>query len=1202
MVIYDGNLIVYNEAFIEQQAPTGELQIGEAGTLTADQYNALDADSKKLVTIEYKANAEVEYVVENLFGDSSKGAVVNYLTIPANGYAMSWKYQFYGVGDPATVYAFCQDDLTLSIEHYEVHPLSSMDAEYAANYVKAAEELLLSPEFKHVDFEANVNAARVRYNKLTGDTKADVFPAARLTALEAQASEFIDADITALLASEPAADADRSEFAKGLATMWARLYKTEDDKVVNKLSDEITNALTKKADFDAKYAEYAAIDLHITYDYDGGYIQGFWKDSDKTLFLTTVFLPDLYAFMLEKGAWADATAPTLEEFVDTAYWAENYSKYAETTLTKYLFTPKVEVIEEQDVVHENYHDVIADSDKFFNSEVGHKYIALMDYVDEATRSNNMGGQDAWGRKGDAYEAMKWLNKQSYYTDAMAKDLTTYQGNPVTVTTTGAVIGAYRFAQYVSGGSFHAQYKNAIPNNVWSNIFDRQYTQDNSVQIYHCTDLTVKLQDEPYKQGFKFLGWKFEDGKDAVITGSMFADVTVYAAWAPALEESIEEQLNVQLEGVFYGVPADIRYMGTTETGTIVDQVNTVGLGDYAIITEGKLFVIGKHAAIELGKDATEDTTLDSKEAVQVYGTDGSAQFSCGLVNDATKEAGVRAQNSYGYGALYHNAGQFKVTISDARFTYGRVGLPDPKENFGYDKFLFHYDEEKKVYVGTEISPAADTSVTLEPGDFLWCPMTAERFCTGLTNCTGASGVEGVWKGIEHPEAQIVSTKDFLPVESPEWFTIEFYGLDEKLIKAYYLEKGESFALKSSKLVKEMFSENGEVYSLQGWATSADATAAIVEKDTTLNATADVKYYPVYSKAELQEVVNVGEACEALGGAVIEKLSDALALVAEGGTINVPAGTYAEEIVVNKPVTIKGPNAEKAGAAEDRVAEAILTKLVSTTANNVTFQGLNFKDAAAIKIGGDNTTITNCLIQPTTLQACNGNNRKAAIVDMAVTGRESNYIKNVRLIDSKIIITCEKTSYLTNYMSFSWLDGLYMKGNYITNTATAVGSGEGIMVYYMKGNSQIIENTFAWPSDGYVTRIGFYETDSEEFIIKDNLFTGVGDLASVTVTVANLTATSNLKIWHNQFRNFNVSTFYCNGCKAGSTIDSQYNFFDEAKPYKFNTAGSATVTTNNNCYLCAMHADNVYGGTSGDKADANRFETLEALEAAYAALE
>ena len=31
MVIYDGNLIVYNEAFIEQQAPTGELQIGEAG-------------------------------------------------------------------------------------------------------------------------------------------------------------------------------------------------------------------------------------------------------------------------------------------------------------------------------------------------------------------------------------------------------------------------------------------------------------------------------------------------------------------------------------------------------------------------------------------------------------------------------------------------------------------------------------------------------------------------------------------------------------------------------------------------------------------------------------------------------------------------------------------------------------------------------------------------------------------------------------------------------------------------------------------------------------------------------------------------------------------------------------------------------------------------------------------------------------------
>lgn len=31
MVIYDGSLIVYNEAYIEQQTPVGELQIGEAG-------------------------------------------------------------------------------------------------------------------------------------------------------------------------------------------------------------------------------------------------------------------------------------------------------------------------------------------------------------------------------------------------------------------------------------------------------------------------------------------------------------------------------------------------------------------------------------------------------------------------------------------------------------------------------------------------------------------------------------------------------------------------------------------------------------------------------------------------------------------------------------------------------------------------------------------------------------------------------------------------------------------------------------------------------------------------------------------------------------------------------------------------------------------------------------------------------------------
>ena len=1195
--VVDGENVTYEAikadetvAEADRYAPT----YAKGADLTAEQYANLTEDEKVKCVEQYKAKAAFDYQPVNLFGDSKAGTIVNYLTIPANGYAMSWKYQFYGVGDPSTLYALCQDNTTLKIEHFQVHPLSSMDAEYATNYVKAAEDLLLEPKVDHVAFETNVNAARDRYDKLSGDTLADVFPAARLTALEAQAVAFIDADITELLASEPAPEADRAEFAKGLANMWARLYKTEGDEVVNKLNDNITNALTKKADFDAKYAEYAAIDLHITYDYNGGYLQGFFAYNDKELFLAD-FFSDLYDFMLEQGAWEGAIAPTKEEFSTTSYWANNYSKLDETPLSKYLYTPKVEKVGEELVTHEDYHDVQENATKFFNSEVGHKYIALMDYVDEAVRITNYAGQDAWSRQGEAYAALEWLPKQPNYTSAMYTDLTKVTVNH----TLNNTLGALRFSQWVTGTSINNNwnnYRDYIPHNYWSNTFDRQYTQEHNTQIYHCTDLTVKLQDEPYKEGYKFLGWKFEDGKDAVVTGSMFADVTVYAAWTPALEESIEAALNVQLEGVFYGATTDTRYTKATDTGTIVDQVGSVGLGDYAIITNGKLFVIPKYAGIELGKDATADVTLDTKESVQVHGTDGTTQFSCGLVMTAS---GVEARNSYGHGALYHNAGEFKVTITEVKNTYGRnLG----GAAYGYDRFLFHFDAEKQLYVGTKISAADGTSVTLEPGDFLWCPMTADRFCSGLTNCDGSNGVLGVWNGIENPEAMIVSTKAYLPVESPEWFAVKFYDFDGKVIKAVYPEAGEHIALDSSKLVPELFSRDGKLYLLKGWATAADATTATVEKTADLVPTADVNYYPVYDEAELQDEVTLGQQYDAIGGATLDNLADAIALVKEGGIINLPAGSYAEQLTINKPVTLKGPNAGKAGAAEDRVDEAVLTKLVSITGNNVTLQGLKFTDAATIKIGGNDTTIKDCLIQPTTLQACNGNNRKAAIVDMAVTGRASNYIERVSLIDSKIIITCTSTSYTTNYMSFSYLDTLYMKGNYITNTATSAGSGEGIMVYYMKGNVDILENTFAWPSDGYVTRIGFYESNCPQVTIMDNLFTGVGDIPSVTLGVQKLTAGSNLKIWHNQFRNFNVSTFYCVSCAAGSTIDSQYNFFDAAKPYKFADAGSATVTTNNNCYLCTMHSANVYGGTSGSHPDANTFESLEALEAAYAALE
>ena len=46
-------------------------------------------------------------------------------------------------------------------------------------------------------------------------------------------------------------------------------------------------------------------------------------------------------------------------------------------------------------------------------------------------------------------------------------------------------------------------------------------------------------------------------------------------------------------------------------------------------------------------------------------------------------------------------------------------------------------------------------------------------------------------------------------------------------------------------------------------------------------------------------------------------------VASGGTVNVAAGSYAQNLLVSKALSLLGPNAGKAGYALDRVSEAIL---------------------------------------------------------------------------------------------------------------------------------------------------------------------------------------------------------------------------------------------------------------------------------------
>ncbi len=83
------------------------------------------------------------------------------------------------------------------------------------------------------------------------------------------------------------------------------------------------------------------------------------------------------------------------------------------------------------------------------------------------------------------------------------------------------------------------------------------------------------------------------------------------------------------------------------------------------------------------------------------------------------------------------------------------------------------------------------------------------------------------------------------------------------------------------------------------------------------------------------------------------IQEAVDTATAGDTLTLEAGTFAEQVVINKALTLQGPNADKYGFAEDRVEEAVITypedivwehsdelaNLVKVAADGVTIKGI-----------------------------------------------------------------------------------------------------------------------------------------------------------------------------------------------------------------------------------------------------------------------
>ena len=713
---------------------------------------------------------------------------------------------------------------------------------------------------------------------------------------------------------------------------------------------ELKAKYTKAAQLVELYEKYAAIDLTISYDYDGGYAQGFYLYTDKERLMPEL-LTDLYNYMVEKNAFVLQEQPTLETFLDLGWW-NNYSKYDTTDLTAILFTP---YCDSDGNIHEDYMAVNDEYGKFFNDSRYNKWVVIMDFVNEATQAGNMAGQDAWGRDGLLYAQYKYANQ--YMPSLANADLTKYSGSEVYVSNKGCVLGAYRFAQYVTGNIGSANHKSYIPDKYFSTVFDRQVTQERyGEQVYHCTDLTVTLYDAPYKEGCEFDGWYFVDEngnftEKAVVTGSLFKDVTVKAKWLSKLQEKLEEQLNQTLTPHYYPLTTDGgKYTKEFKDGTLSTQEEQVGIGEYAIVVNDDLYVMPKSALIRLGLNATADYTISEKnDETCPYGID-TAQNSTGIVYNSSTGVATK-QNSYGHGALYLNASNYKITFSDvSATTYGRqlAGA-----DYGYERFVF-VPQEDGTYLTKFVGSAANTELTLNPGEFLWCPMTAERWSVPLTNCNGVSGAVGVLS--DGLTIKVVDISKIAPA-SKAWTATKFYDGD-KLIGQFYLETGESFE------VPTPATRIG--YDFVGWATKADATAEDVVETIPTTPTESVTYYAVFVEVSRFNLLVVDPNYEGTDANVFTTFAEAFLHTNDNCTIQLVATTYTESIVINSPMTIAGPNADARGYWE-RGDEAVFTGTIDVNSNNVTLKGIHFGGDDSIYLADAYSTGT----APRKIQAMKG---------------------------------------------------------------------------------------------------------------------------------------------------------------------------------------------------------------------------------------
>lgn len=364
-----------------------------------------------------------------------------------------------------------------------------------------------------------------------------------------------------------------------------------------------------------------------------------------------------------------------------------------------------------------------------------------------------------------------------------------------------------------------------------------------------------------------------------------------------------------------------------------------------------------------------------------------------------------------------------------------------------------------------------------------------------------------------------------------------------------------------------------------WTSSDETKATVSNGVVSFTAEGEVKITATVEGVTAEKYISGIYPVAFIGETGYETIEDALMMAEDGDTIRVIAGTYNENLLIAKPVTLVGPNEGKNPNTDTRVEEAIFKGTISVDGDteNVTISGFKFTEGAQIEVRSDSGEIKNFkflynLVVDTDDASISWANTRnydlQAFINASLYGNKlSNFEARYNKFDNVSAIN----------IHLGVVDGVIISDNTFTNFDYDCIRAEGGYNYgdWVFDNNVFKNDTLSAYNAIYCMATGASEGDNQTITVTNNKFENIGtaDVYCSGALTSNVYQEYGLTwtVKDNEFKNCTNYIFLRNNATAAHF--ASYPWVCEVENNKFygaplvyyvkNNSSSDTLETNPN---------------------------------------